>query len=427
MFSALIFHIFSILFTPKPSHFLVISDIHLDTTNTLPISYGQDTGKQLWTCMRSEVHRLIKAESPKFMLLLGDLPSHDFSSPNHLNNLATVLREISETITVPVFYVYGNEDSLIQDYGPFHKGLTNLFSVDPARNSPETKGWPALNANPDCSTSPKYACTYTLTTPMPADHAADMKNASQYNYYSAYPLGSAHPLRLILLNSVIFSYKYKPLVKNDQLPQAQAEIDWLAGQLAAAHKKGEAVYLAMHIPVGPDAFHGHSMWNNTLTLRNGLKFRDAFLNLVTQYQYDIHIVLSGHTHMNEVRALYASTHKLSSLNIGIPGITPLYGNNPALNVFSYDNAYQLTDSKTYYTTPVPDVWKSFSFKNEYGCEPNRTLFSCVKESILPQLPGWEAASEQNNPYKINYPVRSSDFKLGDTNWLTILQTIQVGL
>lgn len=448
MFSAWIFNLIYSLWLnvfPLPT-FIAISDIHLDSTNPNPIHYGQDTGQQLWARVLSELNHLIEIKSPKFIILLGDLPSHHFSASAHKKNINTVLTQMSADITLPVFYVYGNEDSLLVDYGAFNNGPSNLLSLDPAHYT-ATQGWPALNAHSDCSVSLHYACTYETTDPLPLEHASDMQYASKYNFYSAYPLGSAVPLRLIVLNSVIFSHKYKPLgsslepadkprgvgsslpksvgssLKN-QLDQAQTEMDWLAEQLADANRKGEAVYLAMHIPVGADPYQGQGMWNNTLILKNGLTFQAAFLNLVGQYQHEIRIILSGHTHMNELRALYMNKH-LINVDIGVPGISPIYGNNPAFNVFSYDNAYQLTESMTYYTTPTPGTWKNFAFKEGYGCRQHTTLFYCVKDHILPQLAKWETSSEEDNPYKTNYAVRSTRLNLSHTNWLNILKAIQV--
>ena len=115
-------------------------------------------------------------------------------------------------------------------------------------------------------------------------------------------MGSATPLRLISLNSIIFSHEYA-LTGDAQLTAAQEEFDWLAAQLASAATNGEAVYIAMHIPVGEDAFnHGKDMWNDTLLLNNGLRFRDAFLALAAQYKNTIRVVMSAHTHLAELRA-----------------------------------------------------------------------------------------------------------------------------
>lgn len=414
--------------------FLTITDIHLKDGVTTPITYGQDTGDTLWASTRSEVSTLIAEQVPKFVILLGDLPAHH--DQTHLEqNIGAVLTGLSGLSSInnnhlPVFYVYGNNDSLVVDYGPFFNGTTNLFSLDPAHNSPASKGWPALNADPDCSVSSGAACTYTTTSPMPPQHADDMAYAQSRGYYSAYPLGTAAKLRLISVNSVIFSYEYY-LSGAAQLAVAQQEFDWLSAQLAAASANNESVYIAMHIPVGTDAFnHGNDMWNDTLILSNGLKFRDAFLALVEQYKSNIRTVISAHTHLDEFRALYDNT-ALSNymvLDVGVPGITPQHFNNPGMQIYLYDNTYQLVEQKTYYTTPNPGVWISYSYLHDYACPSGSTMFLCSSSQILAQLPGWKLQPQpiMNNPYETNYSVRVPTYDpTGITSWLQILNTIQV--
>ena len=416
--------------------FLAITDIHLKDGKATPITYGQDTGDSLWASTQTEITNLIAEQNPKFIVLLGDLPAHH-DMPNLQTNIGAVLTGLSNLPAIsdnnlPVFYVFGNNDSLVDDYGVFYDGSVNLFSLDPAHNSPATKGWPALNTNPDCSVSPMSACTYTTTAPMPAEHADDMAFAQTRGYYSAYPLGSATPLRFISINSVIFSHEYA-LTGAAQLSAAQEEFDWLSAQLAAANVNGESVYLAMHIPVGDDAFnHGDDMWNDTLLLNNGLTFRNAFLALVAQYKTNIRAVMTAHTHLDELRALYADSAftNLSVLDVGLPGITPQHYNNPGMQIYLYDNTYNLTDAKTFYTTPVPGIWQTYSYQHDYGCAAGSTMFSCLSTNILPNIPAWLAAPQPiaGNPYELDYSVRVPTYDPsngGYSSWLAILNSIRV--
>ena len=414
--------------------FLAITDIHLNTVQLAPIHYGEYTGIELWKSTQTELSQLITQKSPKFILWLGDLPAHNTTLPARRANIAAMLTGMSSlAITsnhMPVFYVYGNNDSLVEDFGAFYAAGANLFSLDPAHNTPATNRWPALNANLDCSVSAHAACTYTTTSPMPTQHANDMANAETEGYYSAYPLGSAIPLRLIVMNSVILSFKYKGPT---QLAVAQREFYWLAAQLAAASLNGESVYIAMHIPVGTAASNsGKDMWNATLSLSNGRKFRDEFLALVAQYKAHIRVVMSGHTHYNEFRSLYAdkTLTQLSALDVGVPGITPAYDNNPGMQVYLYDSSFDLTEAKTYYTSPSSGVWNSYSFQKSYACQKNSTMFSCVSAKILAELPFWKLAPQPIpfNPYETNYSVRNLAFdptEGGLSSWLAILNTIQV--
>nr|MDQ2993681.1 metallophosphoesterase [Pseudomonadota bacterium] len=416
--------------------FLAITDIHLSAGKTAAITYGQDTNDPLWDSTLAKISNLTTEQMPQFILLLGDLPAHR-DKANHEKNIGTVLRSFSGLPAIsqsqlPVFFVFGNNDSLTVNYGPFANDATNLFSLDPEHNSPEAKGWPALNANPDCSVSPRKACTYTTTASMPTEHAEDMLYAQTKGYYSAYPLGRAYPLRFIALNSIIFSHEYYQSGAT-QREQAQQQMDWLAQQLASAGANHEGVYIAMHIPIGKDAFnHGADMWNDTLLLNNGLKFRDSFLALMSQYKQNVRAVLTGHTHFNEYRALYAdqSLTNLSVLGVGVPGITPNHYNNPGMQIYLYDPAYQLTEAKTFFTTPDISEWKSYSFQNDYACSKNSTMLNCVAQSLLPNLAKSNRADELllQNQYQTNYALRAPNFdpsKGGYSDWFTILNAIQV--
>ncbi|VEB36468.1 acid sphingomyelinase-like phosphodiesterase [Legionella sainthelensi] len=421
------------------STFIAISDMHVDYFKAPPITYGDDTDLTLWNYTLDKITSLIKEQSPAFIVFTGDVPAHGpwpNVNPNQAQDIMTVLTSLSglpaiSANNLPVFYAFGNNDSLVSDYGEFFDAANNrnLFYLDPTHN------WPALNTNPDCSVSPTFACTYTTTLPMPPEHAEDMAHAQSQGYYSAYPLGSNVPFRLISLNSVIFSRDYLPLQAppTPQLAEAQAEMDWLSNQLAFAEANKESVYIIMHIPVGMDAFYNgdhHDMWNTTLHLNNGLLFRDAFLALMTQYKSTIRAVVSAHTHEDELRALYPdqALMNMEVLDVGVPGVTPNHFNNPGVQVYLYDNTFQLTEAKTYYTTPNPSGWKSYSFQNDYACKKNSTLFSCVSTNILPQLPAWKLEPQPivGNPYEMNYPVRNSGYNPSPfSSWLAILDTIQV--
>jgi len=423
--------------------FIAISDMHVGIGNKSNIVYGQDTGFNLWQASLDELSSLIDSQAPKFILLAGDLPQHADRSKLQ-TNIAAVLGNISGlpaivNNNIPVFYAFGNNDSLVSNYGPYYDGKHNLFYLDPDHESPAVKGWPTLNANPDCAVSPHFACTYTSTSPMPPEHASDMANvATGDGYYSAYPLGSEVPLRLISLNSVLFTrhifYGCDPVKQQDSV---QAEMQWLSEQLAQANANNESVYILMHIPVGKDAFynHGGDMWNNTLFIDNipnagdHLLFRDAFLALTTFYKSTIRAIISAHTHENELRALYPDQHlmQMDILDVGLPGITPNHFTNPGMQVYLYDRSFKLTEAKTFYTTPIPGTWTAYSFQNDYHCEKNSSMFDCVSTKILPKLPFWKKQAQPiaGNAYQINYSVKNQTYSQNTNTWLAILDAMQV--
>lgn len=396
----------------KADSFLAISDIHLNESAN-KITFGDDTGVELWSSTQNELANIITMHHPKFMLNLGDSPAH--IDLTRASNIQTVLRALSAQTTIPLFYVFGNNDSLEADYGPFHSTKGDLFDLDPKHS------WPALNVT-QCPS--RKACVKSV----------DMTHAHTLGYYSAYPLGSNKGLRLIVLNSTIFSNHYS--VKNPKKTRdAQLEMDWLAAQLKDAQTKHERVYIAMHIPVGNNPFglFHHDMWDQNIILNgqstpliNGLSLRNAFLTLVATYKNTIRIIISGHTHKQEFRVLYTDAPKVhpTVLNVGVPSISPIFGNNPGMQVYFFNSGFNPIDAITYFTTPKAVKWDSFSFRNDYQCPVNTTMYTCVLHQLLPYL---STSSASVLRYKSNYPNRSLSFNPWPlSSWPTILHSIKTG-
>ncbi len=372
---------------PSPSHrlainryngsFLAIADIHYDQRVHTPITYGEDTGVRLWDNMQKELATVIAMQKPKFVVYLGDSPAH--TEKNRKQNSQAVLSSFSNKMTIPFFYVNGNNDSLLMDYGPFSQKGINLFSLDP------THHWPAMNVT-RCPA--RTACVYS-------DKTSDMANAQTFGFYSAYPLGSITPLRLIVLNSVIFSYMYA-VPPGEQQADAQLEMDWFATQLRDAQSKKEQVYIAMHIPVGHDSLNPihHDMWNASIILNGhetpsieGLSLRNGFLNLLITYKNTIRALVSGHTHKETYRVIHADStyYNPTVLALGVRGVSPMFGNNPGMQVYFYDNIYRLMDAKTFYTTPDPGEWYNTYFRSDYACPPNTTMHTCILNQGIPSV------------------------------------------
>ena len=382
------------------ANFLTLSDVHYLKGGPV-VGYGQgDTGDVLWQSTKQQLKQRISQDKPEYMVLLGDLPAHD--NETRTTNIQAVLTDLSTTLKIPVFYVPGNNDALGNDLkdGDYHSFTNNqganLFSLDPG------KGWPALNADQSCDS---LANTHSACLINPKDPTLE-----KFGYYAARPLGQANPLRLIVLNSVIFTSRY---VSDDGVSQKKAtaeELTWFKGQLAEALTAGDRVLIALHVPPGLDAYSDVPMWDASLPAEA------SFMADITAYQTIITGVLYGHTHMDEFRRLNNLDGSLSVLALSTPGITPGHYNSPGFERFSYDEHLALTDGRTYYTDPLnSDAWYSYGFKAIYGCT-DTTLFACAAQFSLQD-------DAFVTTYKGHYAVANPDFQ--PNYWSNILAAIDV--
>ena len=364
--------------------FLFISDIHLDT-DSVNTSYGNDTGTDLWRAFLDKVDSLLSCNRPPgFAIYTGDLPSHYSCSggcylpPNarqkHNRDLFTILTGLRDLFTkhqTPFFYVPGNNDALAGDYYSFADENNNTpLSLVPESVNP----YPALNINQSGNIAP---CMVSDTHPT-------------MGYYSAKPVEG---LRIIGLNTVVYSKKFLAVDGTNQPDDGNEEMNWLAAELNDAEVKGDKVYIAMHIPPGTDAYkHSKtpdkaSMWVRLPDQR--VSWENRFLALVGQHQTAIAGVLYGHTHMDELRRLYDSTGThITAVAISSPGVTPQHNNNPGFKLVQYDKLSKaLLDFTTYYTYPTATSWgnNSYSFNNIFGFPAGNSLYKNVSTATLTDL------------------------------------------
>lgn len=367
--------------------FLLLSDIHLNTFDST-CDYGDDTGIQLWKNFLAKADVVLAGpHAPSFILYTGDLPAHyDCSSgcylppdqrASHNANLRAILeglRMLSEKHHKPLFYLPGNNDALAGDYYSFadEKQQTPLtLAPDPA------DPFPALNVRHDG----KAPCMIADPHPL-------------MGYYSAEPVDG---LRLIALNTIIFSPKFTTVDGSTPDSDRVQELNWLALQLKEAKAKNEKVYIAMHIPPGVDAYSGKSMWADTT-------LGDRFLSLTAQYRNNISGILYGHTHMDEFRRLYDRNGVMTEAAISCPGVTPQHDNNPGFKVVAYDASdKELLDFTTYYTTPAGATWgnNSYTFYAAFDISEKKTIYE-----VLNATPFQALADGMNTMFMVKHGMPS---------------------
>ena len=275
--------------------------------------------------------------------------------------LAFVSIEIRANVgKVPVIFVPGNIDT----YSIYGTGPDAQFLADNA----STYYTQLLNSSVD-----QVSFESTFTT---------------LGSYSAQPSGS---------NLLVIALDSNPFAQSPYLPPLDpyAELTWLDSQLAAAQSAGQKVWLMMHVPPGA---------NTTATAQYAAKgvapspgtddeaammwqpqFETQFMQILSKYPGLIAMGITGHTHMDEFRIL-----PTGDVLYGIPGISPVFGNNPAFKVFTVAQAtempmdYQSISYNLAATTAPTQFSSLYTFSKAYGATPNTTLESSFQQ-LYPQL------------------------------------------
>lgn len=220
------------------------------------------------------------------------------------------------------------------------------------------------------------------------DQASFQNTFTTLGSYSAQPLGSN--LRVIALNS-------NPFAQPQSVPPLNpyGELKWLDSELAAAQSAGQKVWLVMHVPPGanttasaqnaatgktPNPAADHEalmMWQPQYQLQ--------FLQILSKYPGLIAMGITGHTHMDEFRVM-----PTGDVLFGIPGISPVFGNNPAFKIFTLEQASRMpmdyqSISYNLVASPLPAQFNSlYTFSTAYGATPDTTLESSFQQ-LYPQL------------------------------------------
>ncbi|KTD44341.1 metallophosphoesterase [Legionella parisiensis] len=251
----------------------LISDPHVDITkrqathiNPRPGTSEELDQKSFDTLIAKIGEQIdLQQETNHAVILLGDLPAHNaYSRKTTRDDTNLVFEQLNEKINpTPWYYVFGNNDSLQRDYGPFTyngESISDLLK--------------AITGNDDGFLSTGLKC------PFNGEPCID-NESTKYGYYSAY-LGDH--LKLISLNSVVFVSRPGFSPSRDG---ATDELQWLEKELKTSQANHESVLLSMHVP--PQS------WETT--------YKDSFKNIIKAYPEIVIGMLAAHTHFDEIHAI----------------------------------------------------------------------------------------------------------------------------
>ncbi len=289
---------------------------------------GADSSYPLYQSSLSAMRA--QAAGARFIILSGDLMSHDFSckfaavfpeaAPGEYRAFAQktvsyVLAELRTTFpAVPLFAALGNNDS---DCGDYQLDARSQFLASLA---PEfTRGFPA------------------------ADHEQAARDFAAGGYYSVALPAPVKNTRLVVLDDLFMSRRYQTCAgKPDDAPAA-AQIAWLKQRLDAARRSGQKVWVMSHIPPGVDPYG---------TAHKGLAIcvgaapqmylsSEKLPEAMAGYGDVIRLTIFAHTHMDEMRLLEpgaaGAPHGPVPIKM-IASISPVDGNNPSFTIGQIDAA-----------------------------------------------------------------------------------------
>jgi hypothetical protein len=302
--------------------------------------YGSDSNYSLLKSAFAHARRTLP--NPDFIVYAGDLMAHHFREM--FNDYASDKSDaayqqfVTKTVTfmalvmefyyphTPVFIALGNNDSYQGDYlirpgGEFLKMFAKVWS-------------PLINKG-------KPSASFAEVFPVGG-------------YYSVpHPIIENH--RLIVLNNIFFSSKYSGGKENSHQAPGAAQMKWLDWTLYQSQLRGEKVSLIYHIPVGIDVYDSIAWPKPDKTCQEQVypfwqpQYTREFLRLMKQYAPIIEWAFVGHTHMDNFRLLIDDKDKPFSYLHTSPGMSPIFSNNPAYQIFSYDKTTgQIDNYVTYY-------------------------------------------------------------------------------
>mmetsp|Transcript_46579 Transcript_46579/g.86526 ORF Transcript_46579/g.86526 Transcript_46579/m.86526 type:complete len:472 (-) Transcript_46579:365-1780(-) len=336
--------------------FLWISDVHLDdyygTSNgevhkhgapcqnngsDLPYysAYGCGTSHGLLESAIDSVSQVIeKGEVPKpdFIMFTGDSTRHDTQDVK-LHGFNSSKASISYVVNEAMSTVYNGLEQRFPDVS-----IVALPSLDLGNN--DLLGDYLLNVTSD---APCLAIENGSDGPILPNatnpwliHVADrfkhlFVDDEEYAVFACggYMNRRLHGgLRLISLNTMVWSLRHEPIVPNGTDPFG--EHSWLRVQLEAAKSQGDKVYLTGHVPPMLQSYQGtigKPLWRNDHIAR--------FFDAVAAYSDTVAGLFFAHVHSNELRAVPGLPEDSPPMLI-TGSLSPCYTTTPFYSFVSYD-------------------------------------------------------------------------------------------
>lgn len=358
---------------------------------------GEDTS---YTLLRSSLAAMRShAARPIFIAISGDLVAHNFTCkfgaafPDASaaayrefveKTIQFVLLELRSTFPrTPVFPALGNNDTACGDY-----------AID--------AGSPFLRA---------LAPSMTADVHGPLRKAALNSFAAQGDYSAALPAPFSKK-RLLVLDNLFESANYHTCAGKPNLQIGREQVAWLQGQLEAARRKHESVWVVGHIPPGIDPYSTARKVHNLCSGQSPVEFlsSNALGDTLADFSDVVKLAVFAHTHMDELRLLRSAPAGSGAPALAVklvPSISPVDGNHPSFVVAQVVPASAaLKDYQVIAASNNTGIGTHWAVEYDFGQEYNEAWFTAA--SVANLIEGFStdrsASTRASQSYINNYFV-----------------------
>jgi len=242
-------------------------------------------------------------------IFTGDFVRHKPSAfPDPWNNTTHAIRLVS--------------DSMAETFG----GLApERFVVGALGNDDSTANY-HLAIEPEGKTSPWLSHVASILRgggSMPAERS---ERFGAGGFFEA-QLGDAEQVRILSLNTLIYSTKHKPADPKPKDPFGQ--FAWLRERLADAARSKVGVWIVGHIPPGLETFGYTPLWRKPYVESYLAIIQNPTLGAVIRAQ------LFGHVHADEFRVLPEAPPTAGPMLL-TGAVSPVFESNPSFRLLEYD-------------------------------------------------------------------------------------------
>jgi sphingomyelin phosphodiesterase acid-like 3 len=295
-----------------------------------------------------------EATGVAFVTVTGDLLVHNFECRyrfamhnEHAQGYAEFAEKTAEYVVrsiegafpnVPVYIAGGNNDSSCGDY----------------RLDPQDRYLKATSA--------------AVLAGLQGGVTVEAKRDYEAGGYFGVTLHYLHKTRLLVLNDIYLSDKYKTCAGKDDQAGADAELAWLDRELGEAKARGEVAWVMGHIPPGVDVYSAFSKGQDVCA---GAKVRmflgsDRLSEVLVKHADVVRLGIFAHTHSDEVRVLGGKI----PVKV-VASISPVNGNRPTFTLAQVDTGsaalveYSVFEASN--STGKDTTWtEEYSYRKAFG-------------------------------------------------------------
>lgn len=388
----------------KNSDYTQWEKIFQNSDNKTYSSYGSDCNFYLFQSALKDMSERIP--NPDFVIITGDFMSHNFNEnfekytgikdQDSLNKfIEKTIRFITTMIVnsfpnTNIFPTVGNDDAYCGNYmidpeGEFLKMTAKVWQ-------------PIVNMK---SNNQNFEKDF-------AKGGYCISNISENTNY-----------KIIILNTVFFSSKYKNHCGDTSADPGADALKWLTETLEVCKNNQQKVYLSYHIPPGIDIYatiNGKGNCEEKIFSSWKENYTKEFIDIIKKYQNNIIAAFAGHFHRDDFRLFYENEEPVSFLHI-TSSISPIYGNNPSYQIFTYDKSdFSLINFETYYlkNISIPDSAK-WTFEYDFqNCYRQDSISSSSLNSVYKSI-------QSDSSYRVKYieyytSSSTSTFEKDYINW-----------